>query len=423
MKPMTNLENLATEIGKDIKDIKTRYATKEEMHEVAEIDYSQIVTTDELEAKHYLTAHQNISHLATKEEVGRKVDKADFDLLKNDVVKHDELAGRNYLTEHQSLAEYAKKSELYNDSEVKRRLTSLEAKQDKDTVYNDSELRNRISQLERKQDKDTVYDDTLVKQRISALENKPNIDVSGFVTKSELANKNYLTSHQDLSGYARKSELYNDTDIKRRLGLLESRRDNDNQTLSLSGNRLSLTNGGTVELPAPDTPVYRIAKGDIYGANIGSVATIKTTDIMNPDGIKVGDIVEDLWTNNSTVDYEFWKVTAVNGTNINVQKIGKRTFVISYNDTELKRRISVLESRPTFDSLTPIQKNSLRGPQGPAGPKGPQGLTGSPGLRGAPGQNIVNQQNNKELKYWAGTEAQYNAISYKDPNTIYDIFK
>ena len=201
MKPMTNLENLATEIGKDIKDIKTRYATKEEMHEVAEIDYSQIVTTDELEAKHYLTAHQNISHLATKEEVGRKVDKADFDLLKNDVVKHDELAGRNYLTEHQSLAEYAKKSELYNDSEVKRRLTSLEAKQDKDTVY----------------------DDTLVKQRISALENKPNIDVSGFVTKSELASKNYLTSHQDLSGYALKSELYNDIPIKARLNALENR--------------------------------------------------------------------------------------------------------------------------------------------------------------------------------------------------------
>lgn len=131
MKPMTNLENLATEIGKDIKDIKTHYATKEEMHEVAEIDYSQIVTTDELEAKHYLTAHQNISHLATKEEVGRKVDKADFDLLKNDVVKHDELAERNYLTEHQSLEGYAKKSELpipYDDSVIKQRLTVLESR-------------------------------------------------------------------------------------------------------------------------------------------------------------------------------------------------------------------------------------------------------------------------------------------------------
>ncbi|WP_455155452.1 SGNH/GDSL hydrolase family protein [Streptococcus vestibularis] len=71
---MNNLENLATEIGKDIKDIKTRYATKEEMHEATEIDYSQIVTHEELEEKHYLTEHQSISHLATKEEVSKKLD-------------------------------------------------------------------------------------------------------------------------------------------------------------------------------------------------------------------------------------------------------------------------------------------------------------------------------------------------------------
>ena len=54
---MNNLENLATEIGKDIKDIRTRFATKEEMHEATEIDYSQIVTHEELEGKHYLTQH------------------------------------------------------------------------------------------------------------------------------------------------------------------------------------------------------------------------------------------------------------------------------------------------------------------------------------------------------------------------------
>ena len=75
---MNNLENLATEIGKDIKDIRTRYATKEEMHEAAEIDYSQIVTHEELEEKHYLTEHQNISHLATKEEVSKKLDENVF---------------------------------------------------------------------------------------------------------------------------------------------------------------------------------------------------------------------------------------------------------------------------------------------------------------------------------------------------------
>lgn len=169
-----------------------------------------------------------------------------------------------------------------------------------------------------------------------------------------------------------------------------------------------------------ETPVYRIAKGDIYGANIGSVATIKTTDIMNPDGIKVGDIVEDLWTNDSTVDYEFWKVTAINGTNINVQKIGKRTFVISYNDTELKRRVTALENRPTFDTLTESQRNSLRGPAGANGATGPAGPRGADG---APGQNIINQNGGQALKYWAGTRSQYDAISNKDANTIYDIYR
>lgn len=109
---MNNLESLATEIGKDIKDIRTRFATKQEMHEATELDYSQVVTHEELEGKHYLTEHQNISHLATKAEVVNKLDKIDFDLLKRDAVTRNELAGRNYLTEHQSLAEYAKKSEI-----------------------------------------------------------------------------------------------------------------------------------------------------------------------------------------------------------------------------------------------------------------------------------------------------------------------
>lgn len=172
-----------------------------------------------------------------------------------------------------------------------------------------------------------------------------------------------------------------------------------------------------------ETPVYRLAKRDIYGANIGSVATVKTTDIMNPDGIKVGDIVEDLWTNDSTVDYEFWKVTAVNGTNISVQKIGKRTFVISYNDTDVKRRITALEARPDFNSLTETQRNSLRGPAGARGANGATGPAGPRGADGAPGQNIINQNGGQALKYWAGTRSQYDAISNKDANTIYDIYR
>ena len=65
----------------------------------------------------------------------------------------------------------------------------------------------------------------------------------------------------------------------------------------------------------------------------------------------------------------------------------------------------------------------IQGPAGPAGPKGNTGDRGPMGPQGPAGTGIVNQQNNQTLKYWAGAEAQYNAITNKDPNTIYDIFK
>lgn len=174
-----------------------------------------------------------------------------------------------------------------------------------------------------------------------------------------------------------------------------------------------------------ETPVYRIAKGDIGGGGVGSSNTIRTSDLMNPEGIKVGDIIEDYWTNGSVADKEFWKITAINGTNISVQNLGKRTFP-SYNDTDIKRRIVALEARPDFNTLTETQRNSLRGPAGPAGARGANGATGPAGPRGAdgaPGQNIINQNGGQALKYWAGTRSQYDAISNKDANTIYDIYR
>ena len=135
-----------------------------------------------------------------------------------------------------------------------------------------------------------------------------------------------------------------------------------------------------------EAPTYRIAKGDIPGGGVGVNATIRTSDIMNPDGIKVGDIIEDYWSSTTSVNQGFWKVTAVNGTNISVKGIGTRDFPTPYNDNEVKRRISALENRPVNPS-------------------------------------IINQNGSQPLKYWAGTEAQYNAIANKDANTIYDIFK
>lgn len=175
------------------------------------IDTSNLVTRQELENKNYLTAHQDISRLATKEEL-------------DNLVTKQELRDKNYLTAHQSLKDYALKSEI-------------------PAPYNDLEL----------------------KKRVERLESKPDLDTSNFVTNDILASKGYLTEHQSLEGYAKKSEIpqaYNDTEVKQRLSVVEQKGEGyatkeqlasipkTPQKLILSGTTLTLSDGGgSVTLP------------------------------------------------------------------------------------------------------------------------------------------------------------------------------
>lgn len=128
----------------------------------------------------------------------------------------------------------------FDDSELLRRLQALETKPEIDTssFATKQELSNKVERaeieqisseieaLKAKADKDTIYDDSALKQRLSVLESKPNIDTSALVTKQELGSKGYLTQHQSLTEYAKKSELpqpYNDTELKSRVSRLESK--------------------------------------------------------------------------------------------------------------------------------------------------------------------------------------------------------
>ena len=36
---------------------------------------------------------------------------------------------------------------------------------------------------------------------------------------------------------------------------------------------------------------------------------------------------------------------------------------------------------------------------------------------------LTNQNGNQQMKYWFGSKSQYESISYKDPNTIYDVYE
>lgn len=131
-----------------------------------------------------------------------------------------------------------------------------------------------------------------------------------------------------------------------------------------------------------ETPVHRFAKGDISsGTNLGTT-TINTTDLVNPDNVKVGDTIEDWWSNGAIGDKEIWKVTAVNGTRITVQGLAKRSLP-TYNDSDITRRLSALENRPA-----------------PTG--------------------FINQKTGQSMKYWMGSKQEFDAISNKDANTVYD---
>lgn len=221
----------------DDTDLKNRVTNLES------IDTSKFVTDEKLESKGYLKSHQDITGLATKEELAN-------------LVTNDQLESKHYIT-GAALENYALKSDIpqgYNDAEVKERLTVLENKQDKDTVYNDTELRTRVSELEQrpivtpyndtalsdrvtalenKQDKDTVYNDSELRQRVEVLENKPPIDTSKFITEEVLESKHYLTTPYNdiplkervevLENKVDKDTVYNDEPIKERLTALESK--------------------------------------------------------------------------------------------------------------------------------------------------------------------------------------------------------
>ena len=206
---------------------------------------------------------------------------------------------------------------------------------------------------------------------------------------------------------------YDDTALRNRVKALEDKPAPAKQKLSLSGNTLSLTDGGSVTLPDNSQPVHRFYDGDIPGrADTNTVKTVPKTGFRNPDGLKVGDTVEDYWSDNNTINRGIWKVTEISGNNIKVQGIGNydtnirrnlsfnvntRTLTIDgggsvtlpndkqtisksgnkivlsngggevdiptatpYNDADIKRRLGVLEAKPDNDKQTlSINGNTL----------------------------------------------------------------
>ena len=198
----------------------------------------------------YLSSHQSLEHLATKvalNAVEQRVEQLEQNRVSDnhDFITRQELEGKHYLTSVPE--EYAKKTDLYNDSELRNKITQLEtnsvtkekvesvenrvqvlenksvvtheeleqagyakatdftnlatnskveavesrvlALENKPSVipqaYDDSGLKARLTNLENRP-QGAVYNDTDIKQRLTALEAKPTVDVSEYAKKSEV---------------------------------------------------------------------------------------------------------------------------------------------------------------------------------------------------------------------------------------------
>ena len=112
---------------------------------------------------------------------------------------------KGYLTEHQSLANYVTETQL-NDKGYLTQHQDISKLATKEAVDN---VAAKVTQLEAKP-VTSSYDDSEIKRKLKELEDRPttaNIDTSNFVTTTQLEDKHYLTEHQSLNGYVTETQL------------------------------------------------------------------------------------------------------------------------------------------------------------------------------------------------------------------------
>ena len=281
------------------------------------LDTSVFITEEKLNNKGYLTQHQSLENVVTKEELEAK-----------HYVTEEALNNKAYLTSHQDLSNYALKSELpqpYNDSPLNERVRALESKAIEGGAYDDTDLRNRVTNLENKPPLDTS--EFVTNQ---ALESKGYIkDVSNLVTKDELENKHYLTTHQSLDHVVTKDELQAKnyiSDISNLVTKDELASKNyltEHQPLTEVNNRLNVLEARPIVTPYNDTAL---------SDRVTALETKQDKDtVYNDEPIKE-------------------RLTALE------TKVDKDTV---YNDSELRERVTNLENKPNVDLTNYVTSEQL----------------------------------------------------------------
>ena len=312
------------------------------------------------------------------------------------------IATEGLLTEVKAEGLYAKKSEAVDNTNfelVKNRILALELKTDKDTVYDDSEVKERLTTLENKQPVDLSNYATKEELRnISG--SQPTVDTSNLVTRDELTAKNfltehqsldnlvtkqeleekhYLTTHQDLSEYAKKSELYNDSDLKARVEVLEQKTDKDTvYDDTLLKERVTALESKAIEGGAYDDSDLRNrvvaleSKEDKDTKYDDTEVKRRLTELENKPAVDTSVFVteEKLTEKGYLTQHQDLTPYALkseipqpyNDTQLNERVTALESKAIeggAYDDTDLKNRVTTLENKPNVDLSNYVTSEQL----------------------------------------------------------------
>ena len=184
-KPAIDTSVFVTEEELNNKAYLTQHQPLDNLVTKEELNNKRYVTDEELNSKGYLTEHQNISHLVTNDELNSKGYLTEEVLNSKNYLTEDVLNTKNYLTQHQDLSSLVTKQELENKHYLTEHqpLTHLATTSDLEVLRNISVNKAEFNsfkdnvvtktELAEKGYLTTQYDDTDVKNRIQALENRP----------------------------------------------------------------------------------------------------------------------------------------------------------------------------------------------------------------------------------------------------------
>ena len=101
----------------------------------------------------------------------------------------------------------------------------------KSSKYDPQPVLDRLQLLENRSDKDTVYDDTDLKNRVKTLEDKPNKPNQTLSINDRTIS---ISGGNSIELPINKDTIYDDTDLKKRVSVLESKPDKDTVTKVVS---------------------------------------------------------------------------------------------------------------------------------------------------------------------------------------------